>query len=471
MRTISDSEITDRMGFDNPWWKSGAIEERVDRLPRRSYFERFIRLIDTSEIQRAFLLLGPRRVGKTIMVTHAIGRLLENGTPASQILYVSLETPVYTGLSLESLLLRFAERFGHDRSTPLTIIFDEIQYLKEWEVHLKSLVDSWPTYRFIATGSAAAALRMQSRESGAGRFTSFLLPPLLFEEYLRFTGNGSLVTMNPEGEAQTRDIDALNGHYLEYINSGGYPETIFNEYVREQSGRFIKSDVIDKVLLRDLPSLYGITDIQELNNLFTVLAYNSGDELGYESLAQSSGVSKSTLKKYLEYLDAAFLVHSLTPTRDDGTRFQRLRTFKIYLTNPSMRGALFSRLEEDDNAMVTMNETAIISQWLHSESLERMHYLKLSPGEVDCAFLHPGTRRVERAIEIKWSDRVFINPLEPKRGVERAIDFALKEGLDRLTVTTRTGSDRRNLKGLPVEFVPSALFCYATGVRVVRGIE
>ncbi len=471
MRTISDREIDDRMGFDNPWWESGAIEERVDALPRRSYFERFLQLVENREIRRALLLLGPRRVGKTIMVTHAIGHLLETGTPTTHLLYISLETPVYTGLSLENLVQRFARRFDHDRTTPLTIIFDEIQYLKEWEVHLKSLVDSWPDYQFIATGSAAAALRMQSRESGAGRFSSFLLPPLLFEEYLRFTENDRLVTIDEDGTPRTRDIDALNGLYLEYINSGGYPETIFNHYIREQSSRFIKSDVIDKVLLRDLPSLYGITDIQELNALFTVLVYNSGDELGYEALSQSSGVTKSTLKKYLEYLDAAFLIQTLTPTRDDGTRFQRLRTFKVYLTNPSIRGALFSRLEEDDRAMGAMNETAIISQWLHSDALERMHYVKLNPGEVDLAFLHRGTRRVERAIELKWSDRVFSNPLEPKRGVERAIDFALREGLDHLTVTTRTGEAERILKGLPVTFIPSALYCYMIGVRVIRGEE
>jgi hypothetical protein len=43
----------------------------------------------------------------------------------------------------------------------------EIQYLPKWEIHLKSLVDSYSTYQFIASGSAAAALKLKSKESGA----------------------------------------------------------------------------------------------------------------------------------------------------------------------------------------------------------------------------------------------------------------------------------------------------------------
>lgn len=60
----------------------------------------------------------------------------------------------------------------------------EIQYLKDWEVHLKTLVDSYRDSKFIVSGSAAAALNFKSNESGAGRFTDFLLSPLTFYEYI-----------------------------------------------------------------------------------------------------------------------------------------------------------------------------------------------------------------------------------------------------------------------------------------------
>ena len=46
--------------------------------------------------------------------------------------------------------------------------------------------------------------------------------------------------------------------------------------------RFVKSDIVEKVLLRDLPQLYGINDIHELNALFMLLAYNSGEQVSLE---------------------------------------------------------------------------------------------------------------------------------------------------------------------------------------------
>jgi uncharacterized protein len=132
--------------------------------------------------------MGPRRVGKTVMIYHAIEALLKSGVAARNILYISLETPLYTGLRLDKIVQMYANLFGLGRNNQLYIFFDEIQYLKDWEVHLKSLVDSYEGYKFIATGSAAAALRMKSNESGAGRFSDFILPPLTVAEYLQFIG-------------------------------------------------------------------------------------------------------------------------------------------------------------------------------------------------------------------------------------------------------------------------------------------
>ena len=65
--------------------------------------------------------------------------------------------------------------------------FDEVQYLKEWENYLKTMVDSYHDTKFVVSGSAAAALMRKSQESGAGRFTDFVLPPLTFAEFIDMT--------------------------------------------------------------------------------------------------------------------------------------------------------------------------------------------------------------------------------------------------------------------------------------------
>jgi hypothetical protein len=152
-------------------------------------------------------------------------------------------------------------------------------------------------------------------------------------------------------EFVSKDIAQLNENFVHYLNFGGYPEAVFSETIRQDPGQYIKSDIIDKVLLRDLPSLYGISDIQELNRLFTTLTYNSGNEVSLEGLSQSSGVSKNTIKRYLEYLEAAFLIRRVERIDQNAKKFKRAVCFKVYLTNPSMRAALFGQLDADSKAM------------------------------------------------------------------------------------------------------------------------
>ena len=284
--------VKERLYFDNPWWDNEYKENKqILKYPKRSYFESFYSLVLDKEINRAVILMGPRRVGKTVLVYHAIQELLNKKILGKNILYLSIETPIYTGLSLEKALKLFLEEFEHKRDDEdIYVFYDEIQYLKDWEIHLKSLVDSYPSYKFIATGSAAAALKLKSQESGAGRFTDFILPPLTFSEFIRFIDKEELILppSNKINFFSTTDIEELNKEFINYLNYGGYPEAVFSEKIQSESSRYIKSDIIDKVLLRDLPSLYGIADIQELNRLFAVLAYNTGRELSYDKLSKNS---------------------------------------------------------------------------------------------------------------------------------------------------------------------------------------
>lgn len=193
------------------------------------------------------------------------------------------------------------------------IFFDEIQYLKDWERHLKVLVDSFPNTKFVVSGSAAAALKWYSTESGAGRFTDFMLPLLTFQKYIHLKKMTHLIydSSIEYGRKRiqyylTHDTKELNKEFVNYLNFGGYPEVVLSEKIQSDMGRYVKRDIIDKVLLRDLPSLYGIRDVQGLNRFFSYLAYNSANEFSYEKMSRASGIQKDTLKKYLEYLEAAF---------------------------------------------------------------------------------------------------------------------------------------------------------------------
>jgi predicted AAA+ superfamily ATPase len=459
---ISEREILERLRFDNPWWQAGrGVDPEYRDAPRRAYFPAFHDLMTQEEVHRSVLLLGPRRVGKTWMMLQSIHALLESGVPGSQILFVSLETPIYTGLSLDSLVQLFLRLHPDGRKY---VFFDEIQYLPDWERHLKSLTDSHRTMRLCASGSAAAALRRKSQESGAGRFTDFLLPPLSFAEYLRFSGREQeLIREGDRASGKPRkwiapDIWELNHAFVDYLNNGGFPEAVMHQRVRRDAARFIRHDIVEKVLLRDLPSLYGIQDVQELNRLFNVLAYNTGNEVNLESLSKDSRVTKATLMRYLEYLEAAFLIRRIERVDQDFGSFQRAARFKVYLTNPTMRAALFGPLEEDSPRMGALAETAVFCQWLHSSSwLDRLRYARWKDREVDMIGLDPGTNAPTTLVEVKWSDRSLDHGGELKGILELA---RRKPPRRAPLVTTLSRGETREIDGIRIEFEPTSLHCY-----------
>lgn len=465
LNPFSQQLITDRLRFENPWWVDGKTEDEYNDKPRRLYFDLFYPLVEDMSINRAVVLMGPRRVGKTVMMNHTIQHLLNIGTSPKKICFINIENPIYNNIHLEQLFTYTRKATVENDPKGWFVFFDEIQYLKDWEVHLKVLVDSYPKTKFVVSGSAAAALKLASNESGAGRFTDFMLPPLTFNEYISLKSLTHLIVPselewngNPTKFFGTINIKELNKHFLDYINFGGYPEVIFSEKIQANPGRYIRSDIVDKVLLRDLPSLYGIQDVQELNSLFTTLAYHSGNEVSLESLSQASGVDKYLLKKYLEYLEAAFLIRIIHRIDDNAKKFKRTNFYKIYLTNPSLRSALFSPLQPTDEAIGNMVETAIYAQWMHREWFTPF-YARWSNGEVDMVGLDEKKLKPQWALEIKWSNRFYEEPGELKS----LLQFCENNKLNSALITTIDIEGIREQKGIQLNFVPASIYAYVVG--------
>lgn len=474
LKPISEELILERMRFENPWWITGVIDDDYNEMQRRLYFDLFFPLVYETDVKRAVVLMGPRRVGKTVLMHHAVENLLRNKVNKHNICFIGIDSPIYLNIGLEELFRLSMKAVSNKNPKGWYVFFDEIQYLKDWEVHLKVLVDSYPHTKFIVSGSAAAALKLKSSESGAGRFTEFMLPPLTFHEYIHLKNFGHLIRPsglkwngNLEQFFTSINIKEVNRHFIDYINFGGYPEVIFSEKIQANPGRYIKSDIVDKVLLRDLPSLYGIKDVQELNSFFTTLVYYSGNEVSLDTLSKNSGVEKNLLKKYLEYLEAAFLIRVIHRIDDTAKRFQRANFYKIYLTNPSLRSALFSPLHPTDESIGAMVETAIFSQWMHRDWFTPWYArwaVGKFQGEVDMVGLDDKKLKPLWALEIKWSNRYFENPGELKS----LFHFCGKNNLKSALVTTidKEGSIEKN--GLILNFIPAAMYSYVVGVKTLE---
>lgn len=474
---LLDRQIKGRLRVDNPWWTEGHIAKYFATMSPRMYLDIFFPLVEAKDLNRALILMGPRRVGKTVMMYHTIEKLIAKGVDPLNIVYISIETPIYNRIDLEFLFQLACETVGksHTDNETKYVFFDEVQYLKNWEIHLKSLVDTYRNVKFIASGSASAELKRKSNESGAGRFTDFSLPPLTFYEYVHMTGyqrimiEKSISINNQQTKCHNSlDMKKCNELFVDYINYGGYPEVVFSEKIKEDPGLYIRHDIIDKVLLRDLPSLYGISDVQELNSLFTMMAYHSGGQFSYESLSKESGVKKETLKKYIQYLEAAFLIKVIRRTDDTAKYYKREAQFKIYLTNPSLRCALFQPISVQDEEIGDMVETAVYAQWIPRKSANisyaNWRISKQQQGEVDIVGLDQGRQKPMWAVELKWTNRYYERP-----GELISLQYFLEQNkLTNAIVTTIDIMDKKELEWGTIQYLPVACYAYTVGENTIR---
>lgn len=216
------------------------------------------------------------------------------------------------------------------------------------------------------------------------------------------------------------------------------------------------------MLLRDLPSLYGIQDIAELNRLFVTLAHNTGQEVDLPGISQDSNVSKDTILRYLEYLEAAFLIKRVNRVDRSVRKFKRNHKFKVYLRNASMYPALFGAVNKNDKAVLgRLVETAVFSHFFHFAEYLNPYYASWKNGEIDLVIMDV-LGKPTQAIEIKWSDRPLKNPSQLRALLSFAEENQFSDS-QRLICCTLTKLVSGKYGSKEIAFCPTSVFCLLYG--------
>ena len=147
---------------------------------------------------------------------------------------------------------------------------------------------------------------------------------------------------------------------------------------------------------------------------------------------------------------------------------KRERNFKVYLNNPSMRAFLFAPVDPADDARIGhLAESAVFSQWQHAPDYRNLRYARWrNEGEVDAVYLEAAAQKPLWIGEIKWSDRVAQRFDEETRSIRALLHR--HRSIESAFFTTKTYRGSHAIDGRPVEFVPSALYCYSVGRNVTR---
>ena len=405
----------------NPWWSTGSVHPDFAKKYRRfAYYEAMKRLDDT-ELRRTVVLTGTRRVGKTTIQYQMIDALLKRGVSPQKIVFISLDHPMLKLSGLNDILECYHENIWAEQDC--YYFFDEIQYASDWDKWLKTIYDMQPETQVVATGSASPALIKGSAESGAGRWSIIQVPTLSFYEYCALLGV-KVPDLGPEMRptafakmtqrertAVMLKLEPVQNHFMRYLRVGGFPELALasNDLMAQQ---IMREDVVDKVLKRDLPSLYNIRSATELERIFLYLCNVSSEIVSFAAIAKElDGVSRPTVENYIKYLESANLIYLSYPVEIRGRKPLKVQP-KIYIADAAIRNAV---LMDDD--MLTnpvelgkMVETAVYKHIaaFYYQKATRVGYYRggKRDKEIDVVVDYPNIDNI--LIEVKYREQAPI---------------------------------------------------------------
>ena len=312
----------------NPWWTTGRVREALlERFKRKAYYAAEKEL----ERRQATLIWGMRRMGKTVLTYQLIDKLLKGGTSPKNILYFSFdEASSSFDAVLEAYQREALNRTFESSSGRIYVFFDEIQKADDWENKVKLHYDLYPGVKFVLTGSASVQLRRRSRESMAGRMFSLLVEPLSFEEFLELSGK-PVEAIKKDPRLWDRELAPLFHRYLRY---GSFPELV-GEEDEERARSYIRDGIVERVIYRDLPSEFGLRDVELLRALFNIVAASPGAITSYREVSKDLGRDQRTVSDYFGYLEYGLLTRSVYNYRGSPIASAR-KAKKVYLGTPNL---------------------------------------------------------------------------------------------------------------------------------------
>lgn len=466
----------------NPWWISGAVNPALCPEYKRFAYHETLKRLESSDIRRNVVLTGTRRVGKTTIQYQIIDSLIKQGVAPQRIVFVSLDHPMLKLAGLNEVLECYHENIFADQNA--YYFFDEVQYATDWAGWLKTIYDTQPETKVVATGSASPALVRGSTESGAGRWSVIQVPTLSFYEYCALIGLPDLqldaslkptsllkMTQQERGQIMSK-ISSVQNYFARYLQVGGFPELAVaeNDILAAQ---IMREDVVDKVLKRDLPALYNIRNATELERIFLYICNISSEIVAIDAMAKElNGVSRQTVQNYIDYLESANLIYLSYPVNLDGKKVLKAKP-KIYIADAAIRNAVLMDSEVLSNPveMGKMVETAVykhVAAFYYQRATRVGYYRGGSKNkEIDIVVSYPNIAHI--LIEVKYREQA---PIYDDSAIVEKSDKAVSS----IIITKRADDFGEHVSsdGKKLLRIPAFAFLYLLGhaeKNGYRGVE
>lgn len=382
MDKLFDVNLLRELQKDNLWWTESKIPLAFDRPFYRADFYKYINYLESKDIQ---VIIGPRRVGKTILLHQLIKYLIDvRKVNPKYVIYLDLSKPyiafdiggILPSLKIfqESILQKDFTQLGKEER--IYIFVDEVQKEKEWAANLESIRSRSLPVTFFVTGSSGTEIDKRASESLVGRANYRYILPLKFRDIVRKElgyNQQKLIEIKElpkifENAIKNQDINLLYNYVvkelfpntltsdfeikiknilMDYLLKGGYPE-FYDEYKDVQwyaMAKRMRDDYFERIISRDIVETFKVSKPDILRKLYLLISFDTGNIANFANYAGLLGTRKNTVTDYFEYLQRSFLINS--SSRFFGKKRPRGEQKKVYVLDIGMRNAVLGLTKKE----------------------------------------------------------------------------------------------------------------------------
>lgn len=339
----------------------------VQNIFRRKIIDKINPFLWTNDI---IVLHGARQVGKTFIMRY-LKNFLESKKETTH--FIDLEDSRFVRI-LDAGVEEFIRYLKEEGFNPalfnerrkLFVFIDEIQYLTSPSPFLKLLADHYPQVKLIVSGSSTFNIKKKFTDSLVGRTVNFEIFNLCFEEFIMFKGEH----FDPNHIYTVKKKDELLSLYEDYILSGGYPKIVLTSQ-KTMKEKYLQQ-IIDTYVKKDIRDLAEIKDINKFNRLLEILASQSGQLLNVVELANTIGIMKPTVERYLFLLEQTYIIRLVRPYSAN-LRSELSKTPKIFFYDSGLMQMLWLK-ELPKEVLGTVFETSVFSELVKKYGSEKIYH-------------------------------------------------------------------------------------------------
>ncbi|MGM9939450.1 MAG: ATP-binding protein [Catenibacterium mitsuokai] len=291
-------------------------------IERPLYLDKIMPFVDTPFVK---ILTGVRRCGKSTILKMIIKKLREEKhVDDEQILSYRFDSMEYEDMTTKELYLELKSKIIRSKKTYLFL--DEIQEIEGWEKVVNTLASDFDVDIYI-TGSNSRMMSSEISTYLTGRYITFHIYTLSFEEYLMF-------------KKSYTTLKELKQEFSQYVRLGGFPATHLQDYSQDEVYTIVK-DIYNSTIFSDIVRRNQVKKIDQLERVVKYTFNNIGNTFSANSISnyfksEQRKIDNETVYSYLEKLQKAYILHRCSRYDLQGKDILKTQE-KFYLADVSLR--------------------------------------------------------------------------------------------------------------------------------------